>query len=367
MNEWFEIFRAGTWTDSQGREHKYTNEDLDRVVSQYDPAQNEAPIVIGHPESNSPAFGWIKALKRVGDRLLALPYQVVGEFAEMVKQGLFKKRSIALTPDLHLVHVGFLGAVPPAVKGLKDIAFSADADSMVYEFAEWRVPIVGRVLRRLRDWVIEKFGLETADQVLPAWEIQTLELEERVESNPAPEFNASIPGSTPAPEQTTGAMPDAERAEFERQVEALRLQAEDGTKRIEELQAILEKREREQRQAKISLFLESLVSSGKVTPAQKSKVLDLLLIVSGIEKYQFSEGGEQSPLTVFQDFLKTLPQQVVMEELATGRDEENEESYKYSAPVDPDRLVLHKKAKALAAEKKIPYGQAVREIVGIGK
>lgn len=363
MNEWFEIFRAGNWTDSHGREHAYTNDDLDRIVSQYDPAQNEAPIVIGHPESNSPAYGWVKALKRAGDRLLALPHQVVGEFAEMVKQGLFKKRSISLTPDLRLVHVGFLGAVPPAVKGLKDIAFSVDSNSMVYEFAEWRVPIVGRVLRRLRDWVIEKFGLETADQVLPAWEIQTLE-EERVESNPVPEFTAPAP--IPVPEPAVITMDDAERAEFQRQVEALRLQAESGTRRIEELQAIIEKRELEQRQAEIALFMESLVSSGRITPAQKNKVLGLLLIVSGVEKYQFSEGGEQSPLTVFREFLAQLPEQVVMQELATGPGNEIED-YEYSSPVDPERLALHKKAKALAAEKKIPYGQAVREIVGIGK
>jgi hypothetical protein len=41
----------------------------------------------------------------------------------MVKRGLFKKRSISLYPDLTLRHIGFLGAMPPAIKGLADIKF----------------------------------------------------------------------------------------------------------------------------------------------------------------------------------------------------------------------------------------------------
>jgi len=49
---------------------------------------------------------------------------LVPEFTEMLKKGLFKKRSIALYPDLALRHIGFLGAVAPAVKGLADIKFN---------------------------------------------------------------------------------------------------------------------------------------------------------------------------------------------------------------------------------------------------
>jgi hypothetical protein len=89
--------------------------------------------VIGHPKSNAPAYGWIEKLKRVGDTLYALPKQLAQEFIEMVNKGLFKKRSISLYPDGTLRHVGFLGATPPAVKGLPDVEFSDEFSTLEIE------------------------------------------------------------------------------------------------------------------------------------------------------------------------------------------------------------------------------------------
>ena len=121
--DWIEIFRTGTHTDSAGNTADWTDRDLDKIVSSYNPAIHEAPIVIGHPEIDSPAYGWVQALKREGDRLLAKPKQLIDEFKDWVQRGLYKKISIALYPDLTLRHVGFLGAVPPAIKGLKPVQF----------------------------------------------------------------------------------------------------------------------------------------------------------------------------------------------------------------------------------------------------
>ncbi len=133
---WFEVFRTGTHTDSAGNTSKWTEEDLDRIVSSYNPANHEAPIVIGHPELDSPACGWIEALRREGDRLLAKPKQLVDQFRDWVKEGRYKKVSIALYPDLGLKHVGFLGATPPAVKGLANAGFQERGGITVY--SEWR-------------------------------------------------------------------------------------------------------------------------------------------------------------------------------------------------------------------------------------
>lgn len=120
--QWIEIFKTGTHTDGHGRTKTYTEADLDRIVRTYDPNMHEAPIVIGHPKDNAPAYGWVGGLKRVGQVLLFKARQVIPEFAEMVRSGLFKKRSISLYPGGSLRHIGFLGALPPAVKGLRDIA-----------------------------------------------------------------------------------------------------------------------------------------------------------------------------------------------------------------------------------------------------
>lgn len=131
--KWFAIFKAGKHTDSAGNEKEWTEADLDKIVESYDPSKHEAPIVIGHPKSNAPAFGWVEKLKRVGDTLYALPKQLANEFVEMVNKGLFKKRSISLYPDGTLRHVGFLGAQPPAVKGLPDVSFNENDKSINYE------------------------------------------------------------------------------------------------------------------------------------------------------------------------------------------------------------------------------------------
>ena len=133
---WVEIFRTEKHTDSNGKEWDWTDEDLDRIISQYNPEEHEAPIVIGHPKHDSPAYGWVEALKREGKILKAKLKDLVPEFVDMVKRGLFKKRSIALYPNLSLKHVGFLGAIAPAVKGLRNVSFTEKKEFIMYEFNE---------------------------------------------------------------------------------------------------------------------------------------------------------------------------------------------------------------------------------------
>lgn len=131
----FPVFRTGVHTDSQGQIRTWTPEDLARIAETYNPALHEAPAVIGHPETNAPAWGWVKGLDVTGDTLNATA-ELVPEFEEMVKKGLFKKRSISLYPDGSLRHVGFLGAQPPAVKGLPDIAF-VEGEATTIELSEF--------------------------------------------------------------------------------------------------------------------------------------------------------------------------------------------------------------------------------------
>lgn len=135
---WIEIFKVGTHVDAQGRTRQWTHEDLDQMVARYNEGDHEAPLVLGHPKENGPAYGWVEALKREGDLLLAKPKQVAKKLKAWVEEGRYKKRSISLYPDLTLRHVGFLGAFPPSVKGLKDLAFNEAQEGeapQVYEFA----------------------------------------------------------------------------------------------------------------------------------------------------------------------------------------------------------------------------------------
>lgn len=130
-----EVFKAGTHTDASGKTRNWSESDLDQIASSYDPKYHEAPVVIGHPKNNAPAFGWVKQLTKKGKSIYAELGDLAPEFVEWTQKGLYKKRSISLYPNsMKLRHVGFLGAMPPAVKGLEDIQFSTDEQAMTIEF-----------------------------------------------------------------------------------------------------------------------------------------------------------------------------------------------------------------------------------------
>ncbi len=133
------VFKTGTHTDSKGSVSTWTEADLDKLVSSYDPKVHEAPAVIGHPKDDAPAYGWVKGLKREGDILFANVDPTVPEFIAWLQKGLYKKRSISVYPDGTLRHIGFLGAQPPAVKGLPDFTFN-DPEAAVIEFASDVMP-----------------------------------------------------------------------------------------------------------------------------------------------------------------------------------------------------------------------------------
>lgn len=135
-----EIFRAGTRRAESGKVYTITPADLAAAAAAYDPALHEAPLTVGHPEGTRPAYGWVAGMQVAGDVLRTSHRQVEPQFAEMVQGGRFKKRSASFyeptdpanpKPGVwYLRHVAFLGAQPPAVKGLKDIEFSEAAGAV---------------------------------------------------------------------------------------------------------------------------------------------------------------------------------------------------------------------------------------------
>ena len=121
---WIEIFEAGDRTDSKGRKKHYSRAYIDnRIIKPFYSGRRRVPSVIGHPKTNDPAYGWVSALRRVGDKLQAKFVKMPKEMWRAIKDGHFPERSIALDSK-GLFHVGWLGAAPPAVEGLKGLAFS---------------------------------------------------------------------------------------------------------------------------------------------------------------------------------------------------------------------------------------------------
>lgn len=114
---WIQVFKSGTHRDSAGNERTWTNDDLDLIVKNF---SEQVPVVLGHPKTDEPAYAWVCEVKREGDILFAKIDKVHPEFSNWVEKGLYRKISIALDADLNLRHIGFLGAVNPAVKGLEN-------------------------------------------------------------------------------------------------------------------------------------------------------------------------------------------------------------------------------------------------------
>ncbi|MBW1989069.1 MAG: hypothetical protein JRI97_05935 [Deltaproteobacteria bacterium] len=155
LDDWVEIFAGGPQTDSAGRTHD-GDVLIDRALASFDPARHEPPLVVGHPVHDAPAYGWVRELRadvRNGVRVLLARFrQVAPQLAKLVAAGAYKKRSAAFYPDGALRHVGFLGAAPPAVKGLADVAFAGPPDP-VFLFLE--TPTRGEdmsVKDRLKTW-----------------------------------------------------------------------------------------------------------------------------------------------------------------------------------------------------------------------
>lgn len=134
---WDKIAKTGTYTDMHGNTYTFTNDDFKEIAENYKSASEKAPIVIGHPKTDSPAFGWVKDLRANGNYLEAEYEQVSDDIKKAVSDGSYKYKSISLYSNLKkLKHVGLLGATPPAISGLGEISFSKENENIILYFSE---------------------------------------------------------------------------------------------------------------------------------------------------------------------------------------------------------------------------------------
>lgn len=133
-----EVFRTGLHTDSAGNSQQWSETDLDKIAGLYNSQypEHEAPLVLGHPKTDDPAFGWVQKLQRIGQKLYAFVDGVSDKIRDLVNGGAYKKVSIALYGDGLLRHVGLLGAAAPAVKGLAPLQFSNEKEYREFEMDE---------------------------------------------------------------------------------------------------------------------------------------------------------------------------------------------------------------------------------------
>lgn len=134
------IFRVGKHTAMSGAEINFSESDLMRTAASYNPRLHRAPLVLGHPATDAPAYGSVQRLRTEGGQLFA-ESEVGDELTALVRAKKYfavsasfyapQQKQNPVPGTFYLRHVGFLGAQPPAVKGLISPSF-AEGDALYF-------------------------------------------------------------------------------------------------------------------------------------------------------------------------------------------------------------------------------------------
>lgn len=315
-----QIFRPGTYTAKNGKVVSFSEQDVQKAAETFDPNKFSVPVVVGHPKHDKPAYGWAKNVS-FSDGLLSADVDVASEFADVVRNGSYKKISASFfdpnaknnpNPGTHtLKHIGFLGAAAPAVSGLQDVSFSDDeGDILTFEFSEedwslgWSLKSIARTFRNIKGWLIEKEGREKANEIINDWDVDDVSdtaAELRHESkdtafsdeesdNKAQKDNSMSQEKKPTPEDETNDFAEREASLTEREKALADREAELDKQRADAL-------------AKDNLaFCEDLASNGKIAPGMKDDMVTFMNDLGNSDELSFSEDNKQTPL----DFFKGL-------------------------------------------------------------
>lgn len=323
-----EVFRPGRHIDDAGVVHSFSESDVDGMVAGYDPALREAPLTVGHPKDNLPAYGWVKSLSRTDSGALAItPHQVEPQFAEMVTTGRFKKRSASFYPPLapnnptpgkwYLRHVAFLGAQPPAIAGLKDIQFSeGDAEGAVC-FSE----------------PVSTVTPQEPDDMSKELEEKLAKAQKDLEA-----ANAVAATATAAAAAATKKATDAEATA-----------------------ASFAEKARADRKAGFVSFAEAQVKAGTLLPKDKDMAVATLDALADAQPVEFAEGDttrKVSPAQWLQDLIGNAKPVVSFGEFAGGRMPQGEGAAKGKTDAEIDKA-----AKAwMASNKGVSYAEALNAV-----
>lgn len=307
------VFAPGTHTAMDGRTITFTPENCIDLANSYDPSVSEAPFVIGHPSLTAPAYGWAERLEYRDGIVYAAPRQVNPAFAEAFNAGSYKKRSLSIyQPDspgnpkpghFYARHVGFLGAVPPGVKGLPDAQFAeVSGDNGPLEFAlPWEADNLASLFQSLRDWMIQEGSIEKADSIIPQWRIQSILDSATDDRQSSISPLAYAEENNVDPNQTTTVTAE----ELARRETAL-AEREEKLRRDEDAAKLRDAKVR--RDAVVS-YADGLVTAGSILPRQKNTVVEVLLSLDSTP-LSFADGDatvNKTPEELLRDVLSQRP------------------------------------------------------------
>jgi hypothetical protein len=363
------IFRAGTHTSTDGRTISFSEDAVRELAETYDPAIAEAPLVVGHPKIDAPAYGWAKSLRAEGGVLYVEPHQVEPQFAELVNAGRYKQISSKIylpnskgnpKPGKHyLQHIGFLGAAAPAVKGLRSAQFAANDEGVEFSMplGALRYTLID-MFQRIRDYFVERDGAEAADRIIPQWSIRSID-----ESLTERDAHSVTAYADPGNNSLEITMSDQNAiAQREQQIA-------DREAALKAREATIAAAEQKKRRDDVAAFAAALVQDGKLLPREQAPIVEILLSLPADTSVSFAEGDGQVTKAVgdvLQQFLTGLPKRI---DFAEKSPPANASSVEFAAPpgaqVDTSQMDLYARARAYQVEHpNVAWMDAVRAVRG---
>lgn len=375
------IFKPGEWTTIAGEKIEFSEADLQATAQAYDPKLSKAPLVVGHPKTDKPAKGWTVALTANERGLFAAADKVDPEFAEAVRTGSwgtisakFYRPTDANNPVpgvWYLRHVGFLGAQPPSVKGLDDPEFGESDDGCVcfqegVEFSEWDAMTSANLWRNLREWLVGQFGMDTADKVVPPYDVRALEIGAQEEIN---EQRAAA-GNGPAFSEHPAHKPPEESNVTEQEAAQLREQNAALQRQNEEMRRAEHERQAEAIRQDNVAFAETLAKEARIPSAMQAQVAAIGAQLQTTPDVEFGEGDQKKPLHLaFRELMQALPASVEFGEHATrervGADTQADagDDAAFAEGGTPERKDQDKRIRAYAQQHGVSYASAAHAVM----
>ncbi len=384
-----EIFSTGTWNND-----KYMRKDLDDIVYSFSRVGFRPPIKLGHKDkSGGPAFGWVKALRRKGDKLVADFMDISKTMFDAIKGRKFDTVSSEIFWDLErngkkfrrvLKAVALLGAETPAVSGLaplRSVVLSLPEDGFegVYSYSihpkEWNMDQIEELTDKVE--ALEK-GLEEANVAKEAAEAERDDFKAgKKKKAKLEESEEKLKEAAEAAEKLQEELDDAKSSltEAEEELEKAKgsnvTEVESLKETVAELTKALATMTDQQRIARIE---EKVEDCG--LPAIRPYVRALYDIASTSERtVTFSEGGEEgedkkerklSAEEVVDELVSMISKQSekLFAQLGVSGLDDREEGNVAAAGGDVTMVLDEKAKKHMSDNKEATYVQAVEAVLG---
>jgi len=312
---WLEVIKSGEYPGKIPVTRallEHNAEHLNRLAR--DESFSGVPYVLGHPDTNHPAYGWASEFKvssngESGNECgwsLFVRGKVHEALRKAIDAGFYKNISVAFNKATMLLrHIGFLGAVPPAVDGMQPIKFTPGEELETYksEFAAQD----GDQKQKGHAMGGFNFNYET-----DAWEYRNAkgEVVDAPEGVSAPAFKPEAP--KPAQAAGTGDKDfSAGLADLEKTVATLKA---DKEKLAADVEAERERRKFDAAKA----FVDTLVKDEKLTPAQAGGMAEFMAALPDDAEMSFADAEAKEVKTSPQAYFQALVSSFESHKLGAG-------------------------------------------------